>query len=148
MPSLDDLRRACSEDVLALNPELFAASLPTANSKNKYNARKTVVDGVTFDSGKEALRYRMLTQMQILQEIANLRLQVRYILQDAIVDGNGKEQRAITYTADFVYEQAGKTVIEDCKSPITAKSESFRVRWRMLLAKFKDDPAVICRIYI
>lgn len=148
MPSLDELRRYCSEDVLALNPGIFAASPSKSPSKNKYNARKVTIDGITFDSGKEALRYRMLTQMQILQEISHLRLQVRYILQEAIVDGSGQKQKPIAYTADFVYQKADKTVIEDCKSPITAKSESFRVRWRLLLAKFKDDPSVSCQIYI
>lgn len=151
MPNLDDLRRHCSEDVRALNPELFAANSPArdaATPKNKYHARKATFDGIIFDSSKEALRYRELTEMQLREEISQLRIQVRYILQPAIVDGSGKKQRAIAYTADFVYERDGKTVIEDVKSPVTARSESFRVRWRLLLARFKDDPGVICQIHI
>lgn len=146
MTSLAELRRYCSEDVLALNAELFAAPAKPEAKRNKYAATKVILDGMTFDSKKEARRYCDLQEMRIRQEIATLRMQVKYVLQEAIVDGNGQKQRAITYTADFVYEKDGKTYIEDVKSEITARSESFRVRWRLLLAKFKDDPNTVCVI--
>lgn len=146
--ALRQLAKACSEDVLALNADLFAALQPAAEPRrNKYGARKVVLEGETFDSMKEARRYQQLQQMQIRQEISHLRRQVKYTLQDAFIDGAGRKQRAVTYTADFVYLQDGKTVIEDVKSSITAKSESFRVRWRLLLEKFKGDPTTVCEIY-
>lgn len=146
--SLKELRRYCSEDVLRLNGELFADESPKPQGKrNKYGAAKCVFDGITFDSTKEAHRYRELQILQMGMEISDLRTQVKYTLQEAIVDGDGKKQRAITYTADFVYLQDGKTIIEDCKSVVTARSESFRVRWRMLLNLFKDDPQTQCVIH-
>ena len=43
---------------------------------SKYNSRKTTVDGITFDSKKEARRYLVLKQMEQDGEIKNLRLQV------------------------------------------------------------------------
>lgn len=147
-PALDELRRYCSEDVLALNQDIFASAASAQPRKSKYGNRKVILDGMTFDSGKEASRYVQLREMAVRQEIATLSRQVKYTLQEATVDSEGKRQRAITYSADFVYEQDGKVVIEDVKSVATAKSESFRLRWRMLLAKFRGDPHVICRIHI
>lgn len=32
--------------------------------KSKYNNRKTVIDGITFDSNKEAKRYTVLRSLQ------------------------------------------------------------------------------------
>jgi len=148
MPSLDELRQHASEDVRALNPDIFAGVPEPPRRKNKFSARKTVFDGEVFDSAKEARRYAELLFLQSTHAIAHLRRQVCYELQPAMVDGNGDKQRAITYTADFVYQRDGKTIIEDVKSPPTAKSESFRVRWRMLLHKFRDDPSVQCEVWI
>lgn len=148
MSSLKELRKYCSEEVVRLNPDLFAADAPKPEAKrNKYGATKTNFEGIVFDSAKEARRYSELRVLQMGMEIADLRTQVQYILQDAIVDGAGKKQRPITYTADFVYVQDGVTIIEDCKSVATARTESFRVRWRLLLNRFKDDPSVQCVIF-
>lgn len=148
MSALDELRRNCSDDVLALNSDLFAEATAPARKRNKYHATKVEFEGMTFDSKKEFARYRTLQSLVVAAEVRNLRRQVLFELQPAIVDGDGKRQRAITYTADFVYEgRDGKSIIEDVKSGPTAKSESFRVRWRMLLNKFKDDPTVTCVIY-
>ena len=41
-------------------------------SYRKYNARKTVVDGIKFDSKKEAARYSELKLMEKAGEIYNL----------------------------------------------------------------------------
>ena len=77
---------------------------------NKYHARKTVVDGITFDSRREASRYVVMKGMEQRREIENLRLQQRYEL----IPKHGKN-RAVFYIADFVYMQDGKEVVEDCK---------------------------------
>lgn len=47
---------------------------------NKFNARKAVVDGITFDSKKEANRYRDLKLLEKAGEICCLRLQVPFEL--------------------------------------------------------------------
>lgn len=147
--SLEQLRQHCSQDVIELNGDIFGApsdSRCAPKRKNKYNAQKVNFEGEVFDSAKELRRYQELQFLQVVQAISHLRRQVEYELQPAIIDGNGKKQRAITYTADFVYVRDGKTIIEDVKSSATAKSESFRVRWRMLLNLFKGDKAVECVI--
>ena len=45
---------------------------------NKYNARKVAVDGIAFDSVREARRYKELKLMQQAGKISDLRLQVPF----------------------------------------------------------------------
>lgn len=47
---------------------------------SKYHAQKTVVNGIAFDSKKEASRYIQLSMMQKAGMIDDLRLQVPFIL--------------------------------------------------------------------
>jgi hypothetical protein len=144
---IDKLRETASEDVIALNPELFgAAPCERPAKQNKFNARKTEVNGHTFDSKGEAQRYRELALLERSGLIKDLQLQVNYVLQEGFEDADGVKQRAITYTADFTYVQDGITIIEDYKSKATAKGEAFRIRWRLLAEKFKNDPTVKCQL--
>lgn len=88
---------------------------------SKYKAKKTVVDGITFDSKKEACRYVQLKLQEEKGEISNLELQKRYELIPKQVDENGKVvYRAVHYVADFVYDKDGKTIVEDTKGVRTA----------------------------
>ncbi len=81
---------------------------------NKYGARKVNMDGQAFDSVKEAKRYRELRLLEAAGTIADLRCQVPYVLIPALKDDDTIE-RAVSYIADFVYEQDGRTVVEDVK---------------------------------
>lgn len=95
--------------------------------QSKYGAEKTVVDGMTFDSRKEADRWCELRLLERAEQIKNLRRQVEYVLitekrEPPTVGKRGgvKEgrviQKAVKYRADFVYESKdGKTVVEDVK---------------------------------
>ena len=85
--------------------------------RSKYGSRKTVVDGIVFDSMREALRYRELSLMQKAGEISDLKLQEKYEIIPAQRDENGKViERAAYYIADFVYrDKNGRTVVEDAK---------------------------------
>lgn len=77
---------------------------------NKYHAKKTVLDGIVFDSRREANRYAELKLLQRAGEIKSLRCQVPFEL---IPSQDG--ERAVKYIADFVYEENGKEVVEDAK---------------------------------
>lgn len=44
---------------------------------NKYNAKKTKIDGMVFDSRREANRYVKLREMERNGEISDLKRQVR-----------------------------------------------------------------------
>ena len=94
---------------------------------NKYNAKKVSVDGIEFDSKKEARRYQELLLLQKAGEIYMLERQKVYELLPAQrePDTVGKRggvikgkllERAVEYVADFVYtDKNGKTVVEDVK---------------------------------
>ena len=81
----------------------------------KYHAKKTELDGITFDSKKEANRYAELKLLERSGAIHNLRRQVRYELIPAQKKDGKTIERACHYIADFVYEENGKTVVEDVK---------------------------------
>ena len=84
------------------------------SGRAKYNAKKTTVDGITFDSRREADRYLVLKSMEEDGAIEDLRRQVRYELVPAF-DVDGKHYRPVHYMADFVYRENGHEVIEDVK---------------------------------
>jgi hypothetical protein len=94
---------------------------------SKYGSRKTVVDGITFDSKKESDRYKDLKYLQIAGQISKLEVQPVFILQEAFTK-NGHKFSAITYRADFKYEQNGETVIEDVKG---MKTEVYRIKRKL-----------------
>lgn len=81
----------------------------------KYHAKKTELDGITFDSRKEAQRYAELKLLERSGAIHNLRRQVKYELIPAQKKDGKTIERACHYIADFVYEENGKTVVEDVK---------------------------------
>lgn len=88
--------------------------------RNKYNAKKTVVDGIEFDSIREADRYCELKLLEKANEIRSLELQPRFLLQDKFKDRNGKTHRKIEYVADFMYiNKDDKKIVEDVKGVMT-----------------------------
>lgn len=76
--------------------------------KSKYSNVKVTVDGIKFDSAKEANRYKNLKLLQEQGIISDLRLQVAYEL-------NQGGTHSLKYYADFVYLSGGVTIVEDCK---------------------------------
>lgn len=88
---------------------------------NKYNNKKMVVDGITFDSKAEAKRYGELKMLEKGKVISNLRLQVAYELLPKLTI-RGKKHRATKYHADFVYfdNETKQEVVEDKKGVKTA----------------------------
>ncbi len=83
---------------------------------SKYYSKKVVVDGITFDSKKEANRYSELKMLEKAGKIKDLKLQHQFVLQPPFRK-NGKAIRAITYVADFTYYdlEKMKNVVEDVK---------------------------------
>lgn len=80
----------------------------------KYGNRKTVVDGIRFDSKLEAQRYCELKLLLKAGKIQDLKLQPSFELIPAFRK-NGVTYRGIYYKADFSYTLNGKTIIEDTK---------------------------------
>lgn len=93
--------------------------------RNKYGARKVVIDGQTFDSQREANRWWDLRWLEKDGQISQLERQVPFELAPAVnLYGERRKKTALRYVADFRYfdVKAGHFVVEDAKgyeSPIS-----------------------------
>lgn len=88
--------------------------------RSKYHNKKVTLDGITFDSRKEAKRYQELRLLERAGAISDLQRQVAFILiPSQKVDGKVVE-RPVKYLADFVYTEDGEMVVEDTKGFKTA----------------------------
>ena len=88
----------------------------TAENKSKYKNEKTTVNGIQFDSCKEAERYQQLMLLLKAGKITQLKLQHSFTLQGSFTTPDGEKIRAITYIADFTYyDEQGNFTIEDVK---------------------------------
>ena len=117
---------------------------------SKYHSKKTTVDGIVFDSKREAQRYQQLKLMEKAGAICDLKRQVKYELIPAqYVDGKCVE-RAVTYTSDFEYyilkpypsrtvmvgpneKTIGKHVVEDVKG---MRTPDYVIRRKLMLYKY------------
>lgn len=105
-------------------------------SHNKYNAVKTTVNGIKFDSKKEAARYEELIVLSDSGIIKNFKLQPQFTLQEGYKTPSGKAVRALKYVADFSYtDESGKLVVEDVKSRATA-TRVYQMKKKLLLERF------------
>jgi hypothetical protein len=109
--------------------------------RSKYRSRKITRDGITWDSVKEYKRWRELLLLERAGEITDLKRQVEFELIPAqrepdIVGKRGGIKKGKTlehkcsYIADFVYQQNGKTVVEDTKG---FKTPEYRIKRKLLL---------------
>lgn len=111
----------------------------------KYGNKKITVDGVTFDSKKEYLRWCELCLLEKAGHITDLRRQVKYELIPAqyeeyerYSEKTGKRlknglrcvEKECSYIADFVYKQDGKTVVEDTKG---VRTEAYIIKRKLML---------------
>lgn len=110
-------------------PAKPAKPLPTS----KYRNRRTVVDGISFASAKEARRYGELLLLQKAGQIADLKLQPRIKLQAGGV-------HICDYVADFFYYARDSApfndfdygpIYEDCKG---FKTPIYRLKKKLVLA--------------
>lgn len=124
---------------------------PKARGSSKYHAEKVTVNGITFDSKKEARRWLELTALEQAGKIHGLRRQVKYLLipeqrescAERYKSGPKKGQfkpgrvleRECSYYADFdYYTEDGTHVVEDAKG---VRTEVYRLKRKMLLYKYK-----------
>ena len=106
--------------------------------KNKFNAIKTTIDGIQFDSRREARRWQELKLLERAGEIEHLERQVKFALT---VEG----VHIANYTADFRYwTKAPKMrVVEDVKSGPTAKKRDFVLIRKLMRAVHNVDIQVV-----
>lgn len=103
------------------------------NKPNKYNAKKTEVDGIVFDSKLEASRWEVLQLRLKAGQISELERQIAFDLHA------GVKIRIGMYRADFQYLNAnGEKIIEDTKGVETAL-----FRWKKKHFEIEYAPQVI-----
>ncbi len=92
----------------------------------KYKNVKTVVDGIKFDSAKEAKRFAELMLLHKAKLISLPVLQYQFILVGC------------SYICDFMYfdYQKKEFVIEDVKSTATRKLSTYRIKNKQMKELF------------
>ena len=101
--------------------------------RNKFGAKKTVAFGITFDSAAESHRWCVLKVLEDIGDINCLQRQVPFILAPSVkIAGEKRARPAIRFYADFTYQQKGRLVVEDVKSPVTARLPAFRLKQHLM----------------
>lgn len=112
---------------------------PGTKKKSKYNSRKVAVDGITFDSRKEAEKYIALKLLKKAREIVSFELQPEFELQPGYRDKDGKWVRPVKYRADFrVTYSDGRVVVIDVKPSSDFRTKEYRIKKKMLLYRYPD----------
>lgn len=121
--------------------------------KSKYHSRKVVIDGITFDSKREATRYKELKALADLGQICSLERQVKYVLIPAQYEMTNEKykrgamkglhkqklvERECSYYADFVYmtkDDLGRwhTIVEDTKG---VRTPEYIIKRKLLLKEY------------
>lgn len=118
---------------------------------NKYGNRKVVIDGITFDSKKEARRYQELRLLEKAGEIHGLQRQVKFVLIPTQREFNARDvyksgpkkgsfkpgriiEREVAYVADFVYFLSDNTrVVEDTKG---VRTKEYIIKRKLMLKEY------------
>ena len=117
--------------------------------RRKYGNTKITVDGIQFDSKREAARYQELKLLERVGVISFLQRQTKFQLipdqhapSNAIyTKGPRKGQRKpgklleheCSYIADFCYIRNGETVVEDAKG---YRTEVYRIKKKLMLERY------------
>ena len=105
----------------------------------KYHNKKTVIDGIKFDSKIEAERYAQLKILERAGVIRDLELQPEYELIPSFRK-NGKTWRRTLYKADFRYILAedDSYIIEDVKGSTSVITDVFRLKQKLFEYKYPE----------
>lgn len=114
---------------------------------NKYGSRKVEVNGIVFDSKREAARYQELLLLEKAGDIKDIRRQVKYVLIPAQYEhpesttkkGRGRcIERECVYIADFVYKTIlpdgdTLTIVEDTKG---FRTKDYIIKRKLMLSVY------------
>lgn len=114
---------------------MTAAEFRQQPKSNKYGAKKTVLDGITFDSKAEARYYAGLKEREKAGEVHSVELQRPYTLT---ING----YLVATYKADFAFwdQVDERWRVVDVKGVVTPV---FRLKQKMMKALYGIDVEVV-----
>lgn len=102
---------------------------------SKYNNKKVVYAGITFDSKAERDYYLYLLDLKQRGIVTDIQLQPSFLLQEKFRK-NGKLYRDITYKADFEVTYAdGHVEIIDVKGMVT---KDFAIKQKLFEYKYPE----------
>lgn len=102
---------------------------------SKYNNKKVVYAGITFDSKAERDYYLYLLELKERGIVTDIQLQPSFLLQPKFRK-NGKLYREITYKADFEVTYAdGHVEIVDVKGMVT---KDFAIKQKLFEYKYPE----------
>lgn len=100
-------------------------------TKRKFNNKKITINGITFDSKKEASRYLGLIKLQEKGVIHDLKTQVKFELIP-----KQKGERSCNYVADFVYKDVNDNlIVEDVKGSKKTLTPVYSIKRKLMLFK-------------
>jgi Protein of unknown function (DUF1064) len=107
---------------------------------SKYNAKKTIIDGIQFDSQIEGQYYLYLKDKQEKGWIAGFTLQPRYLLEEGF-EKAGKKYRPIYYVADFeILNNDGSIDVVDVKGFVT---ETAKMKFKLFNKKYHHKLSLV-----
>ena len=121
--------------------------------RRKIFNRRSVYQGITFDSADEMERYIDLKCRELRGEVSSLRLQYRFCIiakqqVSTVVHLKRKDktvtktqERAAYYTCDFMYREGEHVVIEDVKSRYTGAMRDYVLRRKLMIYKINKHNA-------
>lgn len=92
----------------------------------KYHNIKTVVDGITFDSKREAFFYKVYKKLEKQGNLKDLKLQVPFVFKL-------NDKKIFTYKADFTYTDKDGLHVIDVKGVLTPV---FRLKKKLIEAQY------------
>ena len=97
---------------------------------SKYHSTPVEVDGIRFDSKREANRWFELRMLERAGKIEKLKRQVKYLLIPSQYRDGKCIERECSYLADFVYVKDGRLVVEDCKG---FRTPEYKIKRKLML---------------
>ena len=98
--------------------------------RTKYGSKSITIDGITFHSKKEGLRYQYLKSLAGSQ-VFDLELQPSFVLVPSF-KLDGETVRLMKYSADFKYKNiSGVTIVEDVKASKTFTTDTYKIRVKL-----------------
>lgn len=130
--------------------------IKTTTKRAKYGNTKVEAFGIKFDSTREYRRYLALKEAQDKGLISDLEVHKKFTLIPPVVETIEVQlktktkmvekvvQKAITYTADFVYTKDGQEVIEDVKISEYMLPKEYLLKEKLFFYNFRKR---IKRVY-
>ena len=108
------------------------AAATTPKRGNKFNARKTLVDGISFDSKHESEIWLELKMEQHAGAITGLQHHREFVL--TVVDiRDGQLRRICEFTPDFVYYRNGVLEVKEAKG---VRTRDYVIRRKLFEAQY------------